>query len=62
MKYQTGRAREGKSMGRFLPGFVAAIAAYIILKSHCWVKSLHLEILSFFSTCIVVTVKVATRP
>jgi hypothetical protein len=40
---------------RFLPGFVAAIAAYIVLKVFGWVKSLSFEILLFFGTYVVVT-------
>jgi hypothetical protein len=42
-------------MVRFLPGFVAAIAAYIVLKVFGWVKSLSFEILLFFGTYVVVT-------
>ncbi len=44
---------------RFLPGFVAAIAAYMALKLIGWVKqSLSFEILLFFGTYVVVTVVV----
>ena len=42
---------------RFLPGFVAAIAAYMALKLIGWVRqSLSFEILLFFGTYVVVTV------
>ena len=42
---------------RFLPGFVAAIAAYLALKLVGWLTpSLSFEILLFFGTYVVVTV------
>jgi hypothetical protein len=42
---------------RFLPGFVAAVAAYLAMKLIGWVgQSLSFEILLFFGTYVVVTV------
>lgn len=42
-------------MIRFLPGFVAAIAAYVALKLLGWMKqSLSFEILLFFGSYVVV--------
>ena len=44
---------------RFLPGFVAAITAYMALKLIGWVRqSLSFEIFLFFGTYVVVTVVV----
>ncbi len=48
-------------MIRFLPGFVAAVAAYLAMKLLGWInQSLSFEILLFFGTYIVVTVIVDT--
>ena len=47
-------------MVRYLPGFVAAIAAFIVLQIFGWVKSLSFEILLFFGTYVVVTAVVDT--
>ena len=41
-------------MIRFIPGFVAAIAAYIVLKLVGWATSLSLQTLIFLGTYVVV--------
>jgi ABC-type maltose transport system permease subunit len=41
-------------MIKFVPGLIAAIAAFIILKLFGWVGSLSTQILLFFGTYVVV--------
>lgn len=43
-------------MIKYVPGFIAAVAAYTILKVFRWVESLSTEILLFFGTYLIVSV------
>lgn len=43
-------------MIKYVPGFIAAVAAYIVLKVFGWVESLSTEILLFFGTYLIVVV------
>jgi len=43
-------------MIRFIPGFVAAIAAYIVIKLVGWATSLSLQILIYLVTYVAVAV------
>ncbi len=43
-------------MIKYVPGFIGAVAAYIVLKVFGWVESLSTEILLFFGTYLIVTV------
>ena len=43
-------------MIKYVPGFIAAAAAYITLKVFGWVESLSTEILLFFGTYLIVAV------
>lgn len=43
-------------MIKFVPGFVGAIAAYVVLKLFGWLQSVSLEALVFFGTYLVVTI------
>jgi hypothetical protein len=45
-------------MIKFIPGFAAATAAYIVLKIFGWINSLSIEIILFFCTYLIVTVVV----
>ena len=43
-------------MIKYVPGFIAAVAAYLILKVFGWIESLSTEILLFFGTYLIVAV------
>lgn len=45
-------------MIKFVPGFVGATAAYVVLKLLGWLQSVSLEALVFFGTYLVVTISV----
>ncbi len=47
-------------MIKFIPGFIAAVAAFIVLKLFGWVGSLSTQILLFFGTYAVVIFVVDT--